>query len=145
MGSSFFFGWMISSLSVPRYADLNGRKKVVFACSTGSVFVSIGLLLSRSLLITDCILFVLGLLASGNFAVAFCYNMEFFTPEWQTFVGTLDSLIHCSLWVAIPLYFLLISKNYEWLFVVGASMNFLTVLGFFFFMDESPLFLYNKN
>ena len=70
--------------------------------------------------------------------------MEFFPPEWQTNIGTLDNIIHCVLWGTLPLYFLYVSKNYVGLLVIGASMNILALIGFVFFLDESPLYLYNK-
>lgn len=43
------------------------------------------------------------------------------------------------------MFFLFVSKNYVWLLIIGASMNFFSFLGFLFFLDESPLYLYNKH
>ena len=144
LGSSFFFGWMISALIIPRYADIYGRKNVVFATSSTSILVSLGLIFSRSLIFTCFVLFVLGLLVSGNFGVSYVYNIEFFTPEWKSTVGTLNNIMHTFLCGVLPLYFLFVSKDYVWLFVIGASMNLVAVSGFVFFLDESPLYLYNK-
>lgn len=144
MGSSFFFGWMISALIIPRYADIKGRKNVVFATSSISVLVSFGLMFSSSLVFTCLVLFVLGLLVSGNFGVSYVFNLEFFPPEWKSTVGTAGNIIHTILCGVLPLYFLYVSKNYVWLFVIGASMNSFAVCGFLFFIDESPLYLYNK-
>jgi len=39
---------------------------------------------------------------------------------------------------------LFLSKNYVWLFYIGAAINITAMFGFIFFLDESPLFLYNK-
>lgn len=135
---------MISALIIPRYADIIGRKNVVFATSSLSVLVSFCLMLSSSLVFTCMVLFILGLLVSGNFGVSYVYNLEFFPPEWKSAVGTGNSVIHTFLCGALPLYFLFVSKNYVWLFVIGASMNIISVCGFLFFLDESPLYLYNK-
>lgn len=135
---------MISALIIPRYADIHGRKNVVFATSSASILVSLGLIFSRSLIFTCFVLFVLGLLVSGNFGVSYVYNLEFFPPEWKSTVGTLDNIVHTLLCGALPLYFLFLSKNYVWLFFIGAAMNITAVCGFIFFLDESPLYLYNK-
>ena len=134
---------MISALIIPRYADINGRKNVVFFTSSASILVSLGLIFSRSLIFTCSVLFVLGLLVSGN-GVSYVYNLEFFPPEWKSTVGTINNVVHTLLSGALPLYFLFLSKNYVWLFWIGASMNIIAVCGFIFFLDESPLYLYSK-
>jgi MFS family permease len=135
---------MISALLIPNYADRRGRKNVVFATSSGAILVSLGLIFSRSLSFSCCVIFVLGLLVSGNFSVSFVYNMEFFPPEWQSTIGTFDNIMHAVLWGVEPLYFLYVSKNYVWLMAIGASANMLAILGFIFFLEESPCYLYSR-
>ncbi len=73
---------MVSSLVIPNYADKKGRKNIVFITSTFAMFVSLGLIFSRSLIFTYFVMFILGLLVPGNFGVAYVMNMEFFPPEW---------------------------------------------------------------
>ena len=49
------------------------------------------------------------------------------------------------LWGTLPYFFLVISKNYIWVLAIGAVLNLISVAGFIFFLDESPLFLYGMN
>jgi MFS family permease len=135
---------MISALIIPNYADRKGRKNVVFTTSSAAILISLGLIFSRSFEFTCFVIFVLGLLVSGNFSVSFVYNMEFFPPEWQSTIGTFDNIILTVLWGVEPLYFLYVSKNYVWLMAIGASANAVAICGFIFFLEESPLYLYNR-
>ena len=144
LGSSFFAGWVISSTYIPNYSDRRGRKNVVFVCSVLGILVSLAIVASRSLSLTCGILFVMGVLTSGSASVGYVYMLEFFTSEWQTTFGTLDSIVGTISAMLVPLYFIYISKDYRWLFGISVIMNLVAVAGFVFFLDESPLYLYSK-
>ena len=82
MGSCFFLGWTISSLLVSGYSDLHGRKNTVLVSLIVWTLGTIGLILSKSLLLTCIVLVVMGFAASGALVVSWCYSMELLTPEW---------------------------------------------------------------
>ena len=106
---------------------------------------SIALIYSRSFGFTCFVLFILGFLVSGNFSVCYVYNMEFFTPEWQSVMGSLDNIFQSILFGCIPLFFLYGSKNYVNLLVIGMIANLVAISGFVLFLEESPLYLFNTN
>lgn len=56
----------------------------------------------------------------------------------------MDSIVGTIAAMLVPLYFIYISKDYRWLFAISVVMNIVAIAGFVFFLDESPLYLYNK-
>ena len=80
LGSSFFLGWVITSIILTRYSDKYGRKNVVFFSTVVATIATIGLVFSKSLTTSCILLFIIGLMASGVFMVSNTYNMEMLTP-----------------------------------------------------------------
>ena len=56
----------------------------------------------------------------------------------------MDSIVGTIAAILVPLYFIYVSKDYRWLFAISVGMNLVAIAGFAFFLDESPLYLYNK-
>lgn len=59
-------------------------------------------------------------------------------------MGTVDFLLNSVLFCCEPLWFLFVSKNYMWWMLFGLVFSLYTVIGFIFFLDESPLFLLKR-
>ena len=132
---------MASSMIIPTYADIYGRRKVVFGCCVISVMCAIALLFSRHLFPTYVIMFVWGAIASGNFMVSSVYTTETCPTEWQTWQSLCGCYTQDILLLFSPIWFKYISRDYRhWMFL-GFVCNLYCIFGFLFFIMESPLWL----
>ena len=79
LGSVFFLGNAISSLFVPRMADIYGRKWVLAANQSVQFIAMVFLVNTSSYKIASFLMFVLGLCATGRWAIGYVYFSELLT------------------------------------------------------------------
>lgn len=141
IGSSYFAGWAIFAIYLPNRANKKGRKSVVvltFFVTTIALAVT---LINQSLTFHIVLIFVLGLFASGRIAVAFIYMMELLTPEWASFVATISSILYVVFFAFITAYIRFFSKDYLLITYIGVAFGTTSLVGIWYFIDESALYL----
>uniref|UniRef100_H2Z8T0 Major facilitator superfamily (MFS) profile domain-containing protein n=1 Tax=Ciona savignyi TaxID=51511 RepID=H2Z8T0_CIOSA len=151
-----FLGMMIGGYIWGTLADSWGRRKVViFSLALNGIFGAFSAL-SRNYITLLALRFISGIGAGGSLPVVFSYFSEFqpnnkrgsmisaLATSWMT-----GNVIAAGLaWAMLP-YSASISANSpfgdQWrLFIIICAIPSLTSAVFFYFMPESPLFLYGK-
>ena len=105
LGSAYFAGWTSAAIMVPRLADLYGRKLVWAAAMLVQAPAILGLTSSDSVLLTQVLLFVMGLCAAGRVSVGFLYIMELIPTHARALVSCLLGTVDCMTMIYATLYF----------------------------------------
>lgn len=140
IGSMYFAGWTVSCLFVPRFGDVYGRKLPILVSAIFSCVCYLALILSRNLLLTIFLFFLLGMTCSAKGAMSYVYLLEFIPIKYQNYVGSLMHFFDGSIAIFVCLYFRYISKTWTFLQYFGLDLSWLSTLCFFF-VPESPKFL----
>jgi MFS family permease len=147
-GMTFFTGFAISSIFVPSYSDLHGRKGIyVFSLLFNFLSLTTMLVLPAthsSLYILLGAFFVLGLSSAGRVSVGYCYFLEFQPKKLADTLGTTFNIIEGAIYILLTIWYAYISKNWFWTVALGASIALITLFNAFFFLPESPKWLYDK-
>jgi len=88
LGSTYFMGWTIASLIIPRISDLTGRKWIfvsLMCLNFVSVLVSI---FSKNIFLTYTCMFCLGIVAVGRWAIGYIMLLEFVTEGQKKILGS---------------------------------------------------------
>ena len=140
IGSSYFIGFAISSVFVPRYADLYGRKKPYFISLMLNLVFTVVLFFSQSVALTIFCFLGVGFTTSGRIVVGTMMLNEFIPLKRQELVIAL--LLACdSVEVLCQSVFFYLVNDWEYLyliFIIGFSVNLL----FVFYLPESAKYLY---
>jgi len=144
LGSFFFFGWTISAIFVPKYADSVGRKPVLLATYVALVPISLGIILSKSIILTMFMLFFLGITANGTCSIAFVYMIETTVPEWRAASGSWFNVFGFSQPFFLGFYLKFVSNNTVSVLVFGLILSIASLVLMIIFAKESPLFLLKK-
>ena len=139
LGSMYFAGWSCSLLFVPLLSDKFGRKRIFIAAVAATVLCMVGTMLSHSLVLTDVLIFLVGVLSSGRIMVGYVYGSEFCPPKWQIVFGSVYHLMDGALLLPIAIYYDFISKHYRWLPIIGITWGLICIVGVGLFGPESPL------
>lgn len=78
MSHSFYFGQVMGSIAISRLPDLYGRKYTFIASLAAQLPSYIGLILSRSMLLTTILAFIVGFCNVGIYNGAFINVCEYF-------------------------------------------------------------------
>ena len=105
LGSSYFIGWTISLLFVPRLADMYGRKKIFVVGMVLQVLVYFGVIFARSITFMTVMLGISGLINGVRNTLGYVYMMEFVSERHQTVVGTVEMSCETMVSVFGALYF----------------------------------------
>ena len=138
---SFFIGWTFSATFIPRISDLKGRKMATIGTMVMQTAAIIGMNFSRSVYLTQALMFILGMACVGTRSIQFLYLMELLPEKWQVPIGTLLNLWDTLMPVLYTLYYWKIAKEWLWFVVIFAeAAGVLAIVGIFF-LPESPKFL----
>lgn len=138
---SFFLGWSLSSIVVPRISDLYGRKIAFLGSMIVQTIAMIGMNFSHSIPLTTGLMFVLGTCCVGSRALGFLYLMELLPKRWQVPSGTLLNVFDTCIPVLEVIYFWKISKEWTtFVIIFGECIGVLVIFGTFM-LPESPKFL----
>ena len=77
LGSSYFFGWVVSLIFVSRFADKYGRRIIFLAGMVVQCAVYFGVLFTRHLNVMIGLMFVSGLVTGVRMSLGWVYMMEF--------------------------------------------------------------------
>ena len=111
LGSAFFAGWTTAAIIVPRFADLYGRKLIWGAAMLVQAPTIFGLINSNSVLLTQALLFVMGLCAAGRTSVGFLYLMELVPANARAMVALLLGTMDCMTMIYATIYFKFITHD----------------------------------
>ena len=81
-GSTFFVGWVLTLLWVPRLSDMHGRRKVQITGMSISVVLYTAMLFIESLDLMIIILFCLSAMRTVIMALAYVYMIELMPREY---------------------------------------------------------------
>ena len=82
MGSTFFIGWLVGLLFVPRLADQHGRRKIfIIGCVLG-VFNYIGVIFTTDLTVMTILFGMNGFIMSMRESLGYVFMMEFIPKKY---------------------------------------------------------------
>lgn len=100
--------------------------------------------MSTNLKWTIFLFFIFGACCAGRYSTAYVYLIEMVPSRHQNIAGSFSLFADAAVFVVVPLYFMLVSK--DWiplqLFAIAATLATLIAT---LFIPESPKFLYSKN
>ena len=140
LGSSYFIGWCLTLLWVPRLGDLLGRKKLFWACMLCQTFLYVAMLFTKSLIGMTFIIGGFGVFNSIRVNIGFVYLMELLPKKAQTPVTTVWSTSMTLIYLFGTIWLWKIGKHTQGFQVVGLVW---TIISFVLvtWLPESPRFL----
>ena len=111
LGSAYFLGWTLFAIAIPRLADIYGRKIVYGTAMLMQVPTIYGMILSRDVMMTTALLFVMGVCAAGRVSVGFLYIMEMVPATSRSLIGCMVGMIDCMTMIYVTLYFMYLSND----------------------------------
>ena len=111
LGTVVFLGWTLASYFVPQYSDVHGRKVVFITLLSCQSIVVLGLIFSKSWLLSVFLLFLFGLTIVGALPIGYIYVLELMTQKNSKVIGPLiqTTIGLCLIFGTFLLQF--ISKN----------------------------------
>lgn len=146
----FFAGFAISSLVVPSWGDIYGRKKVFVSCifANGACFLILcGLPAHKSSSITFMLIsfFIQGLASGGRTSIGYCYFVEIAPSKYADYLGTAWNVSEGIIYTWLTIYYMTISKNTLNIIIFATALQFITLGLILAFVPESPTWLYKQN
>ena len=144
LGSAYFAGWTSAAIMVPRLADLYGRKFIWLLAMLFQAPAIFGLIASDSVLLTQVLLFVMGLCAAGRVSVGFLYVMEVIPTASRGFISFLLGSIDCMTMIYATVYFKYLTHDSIYWELFSGCQNILMLILVLYYLPESPRWLYEK-
>ena len=115
LGSSYFFGWVLSLLWMPRLGDFYGRKRPFAATMVVDTVLYTALLFTKKIDMAILIIFLAGFFTSLRLGVGFLYLMELLPSKARVAIGSAWCVSESSIMLFATLYFML-SKGRKWIY-----------------------------
>ena len=131
----------MGSIFLARVPDLFGRRNPMLLSLLAQIPCYLGIILSRSLILTTVFGFFFGLTNVGIYNGAYVNVCEYVHTFWKNHVCTFLLVFDQLTVVFIALYWKYISKDWVWFQVVGLIILCLATVGSYF-LPESPEYLY---
>ena len=127
---AFFIGWAVSAIFIPRLSDLMGRKIVTIGTMILQTAAIIGMNFSRSVYLTQALMFLLGTACVGTRSIMFLFMIELLPEKWQVPLGTMLNFWDTLVPILYTLYYWKISKEWIWFVLIFAeAAGVLVILG----------------
>jgi MFS family permease len=142
IGSVIFAGWITAALIIPVISDNYGRKQILLWTMISNFFVVLGLMYSKSILLTILLMFWIGVFCVGRWTIGYIMLMEFLPVKYQKVAGPFVSSFGASpsLMVGAGLsYFTQSTYSIQYMVLV---LNVICVFMILLYVPESPKFLY---
>ena len=78
----YLFGWSVGCLWIPRLGDVYGRKYPFLISAGISIFIHLGLILSKNISLTMVLFFIIGLCTPGKSNIGYVYMLELVPSKW---------------------------------------------------------------
>jgi MFS family permease len=147
-GMMYFVGFAISSVVVPTYSDMHGRKGIYnfsLLCTFLSLLTMLVLPANPSSVYFLLAAFLLmGLSSAGRLSVGYCYFLEFSPKKLSDTLGTVFNITEAVVYLLLTVWFGYVSKNWFWTTAFGVIISAITLINAFFFIPESPEWLFHK-
>ena len=145
LGGTFFIGYSISSLFVPRLADLYGRRPVTLINLLAQVLLQCALVFSTSFTLSAILLLAMGLCASGRMQVSYVYLTEFLTETKTKRFGPFINASQLLPQVLASIAFKRVTRYTMFFELFALILTCVVLLLSACFLPESPKYLINKN
>ena len=140
IGSSFFVGWIITLMFLPRMSDTNGRNKFIKIANVIQTLAYALLFMSRNYNVLIVSMTIMGMMSTVRGQIGTIWLYE--SLQKDAFVLTYTCLLTFEgiVGLGVTLYFMYISKNYVSLLAIGFCMQIVGTLISFTY-PESPRWL----
>lgn len=143
MGSAVFAGQTISYFPVSRIADLYGRKGISYLSIIITFFTLIGLSLSRHLYLSVLIFLFFGISSVGRAIITYVYLVELLPKRYKVIFGTLNLGLTPIVSTLTTAYLRYVGNEMYVVEITAISISFISIF-LYYFLPESPLYLYDK-
>ena len=122
LGSSFFIGWCLTMLWLPRLSDVKGRWFMfTYAMLIDTVLYTF-LLWTQNFNLMVGVLFIFGILSSIRLNVGFVYLLELIPRNKHTLIVTCWCIGEALIYLLATVYFHYVSKDWIYLGIIGYLM-----------------------
>ncbi|CDW91268.1 organic cation [Stylonychia lemnae] len=128
MGTCMFIGYTISSLILPRKADVYGISIILFVPYQIGIYVG---------------LFCVGTASTIRTSVGYVYGLEFIESTKQNIAGTLLKTFDVTTPIFFAILFMSVSNNWRYYYYCGLALSLTAWLGSFL-LPESPSLLISQ-
>ena len=136
-----FIGWTLASVIVPRISDLYGRK-TTFLVNMAAQFISlICMIYTKSYLLMQIALFVLGVCSVGRWTVTYIYLCEFWTEKNIKRFGPFINVSAAITLLVGAFTFQFLTRNIIYLEYAAVLMTIVSGCLSFMLIPESPKWL----
>ena len=139
VGSSTFFGWVITLLFIPRLSDVYGRKWFFRGGMIVQAVAYTFIVLTKSINVLIACQFAIGLGSTARCQVGFIYFMEFIPKRLQSAIGSSFFILESIIGLSGAIYFFWATSAYPYLYI-GYSFQVIGAITSFG-IPESPKFL----
>ena len=143
LGSSLFFGWVLTLLWVPGLSDKYGRKKFMFWGILAQALTFTAIMVSKSFWLTVFCIGMFGALSSVRINIGFNYFLELVGAPYRNVYGTIWNISEGVIYLYATIYFWQIDTHWFYFVAIGWLLNWIAVVGIYF-LPESPVFLLKK-
>jgi len=127
-GSTYFFGVVVGSFTLPRLGDLYGRKLMAVIGNFSHIIAGTVVLLSNSYSLTVGMNFILGFALAGKSFVGFAYLAETVRASDLPWLTSVIFVSESMTLLTTAFYFKFISK--EWHYIYGIPLIFYAIMNF---------------
>ncbi len=135
-----FVGYTISSMILPRLADINGRKSTFRRFYVLQVIGMFTILFFPSYIGIYIGLFLVGSASTMRTAVGYVYSLEFIETSKQNKAGTVMKTFDVTTPIWISILFMTVSNDWRDYYIIGFIVAFVAWVSSFM-IPESPSFL----
>jgi len=139
---AYYFGGIFGSLFTARIPDLYGKKVPFVALLAAQLPCYIGLVCSRSLLLSVVLSLLMGIVNAGIYNGGYINVCEYVHSPFKIHVCTLLLVMDNFTVVLVCLYFKYVSRYWLWFQILGILMNAVALVGILM-IPESPEYLYS--
>lgn len=142
IGSMYFIGVVISTVTAPPLADAYGRKMVLFGSNIARIIGLTGLILTDSLYAVYVFEVFVGLSFAGVTIVGINYFLEYMKRDIQDILITVILIFEAVAGILMTIWYQFIDKGWFLLQLLVLIISVLCTFYFLLFVPEAPKWLY---
>jgi MFS family permease len=141
-GTLYFLGFFLGSAFFLRFADFNGRRKMVMIGIIGTIVTSFLIFIISDMFITYILMFVMGIFVSIRLLLSYLFALELVAQSkkklWNLIAMLFDALVMILLagWFYLVLY----GESAIMIYILFSFVS----LWYVYKAPESPQYLYSK-
>ena len=143
LGTSYFIGYVLTLLWLPRLADVYGRRPLFTVGMALQWVLFTVIMVTKNFWVMLTTIFLFGMLASIRQVTGWVYFMELLPKKNNTVAACVFCVIDALTYLMVTVYFLAISKDWFYIILFAYILQVLGA-GLCWFLPESPVYLLSR-